>query len=78
MWLIVTLCPSSISLPFFLLNPLEYSSILFNPFAVVLFRSREHAICGPQPGYVRAHIESKSHDIYIVIIRNKNLLILNL
>lgn len=27
--------------------------------AVVLFRSREHENCGPQPGYVRAHIESK-------------------
>ncbi|PON94693.1 Rho GTPase activating protein [Trema orientale] len=26
---------------------------------VVLFRSREHENCGPQPGYVRAHIESK-------------------
>lgn len=29
--------------------------------AVVLFRSREHENCGPQPGYVRAHIESKSY-----------------
>lgn len=27
--------------------------------AVVLFCSREHENCGPQPGYVRAHIESK-------------------
>lgn len=27
--------------------------------AVVLFRSREHEHCGPQPGYVRAHIESQ-------------------
>lgn len=27
--------------------------------AVVLFRSREHENCGPQPGYVRAHIESE-------------------
>lgn len=26
--------------------------------AVVLFRSREHENCGPQPGYVRAHVES--------------------
>nr|GMD98353.1 protein ENHANCED DISEASE RESISTANCE 2-like isoform X1 [Ipomoea batatas] len=26
---------------------------------VVLFRSREHGSCGRQPGYVRAHIESK-------------------
>ena len=26
---------------------------------VVLFRSREHANCGPQPGFVRAHLESK-------------------
>ncbi|CAN6486988.1 unnamed protein product [Victoria cruziana] len=25
---------------------------------VVLFRSREHPNCGPQPGFVRAHIES--------------------
>ena len=28
-------------------------------YAVVLFRSREHENCGPQPGYVRAHIESR-------------------
>lgn len=28
-------------------------------FPVVLFRSREHENCGPQPGYVRAHIESQ-------------------
>lgn len=27
--------------------------------AVVLFRSREHENCSPQPGCVRAHIESK-------------------
>ena len=27
--------------------------------AVVLFCSREHENCGPQPGYVGAHIESK-------------------
>jgi len=25
---------------------------------VVLFRSREHENCGPQPGCVRAHLES--------------------
>lgn len=30
-------------------------------FAVVLFRSREHENCGPQPGCVRAHIESKTN-----------------
>lgn len=28
-------------------------------FVVVLYRSREHESCGRQPGYVRAHIESK-------------------
>lgn len=32
---------------------------IFLPLAVVLFRSREHYNCGPQPGCVRAHIESK-------------------
>lgn len=31
----------------------------FGSCAVVLFRSREHENCGPQPGYVRAHVESK-------------------
>ncbi|XP_058103831.1 protein ENHANCED DISEASE RESISTANCE 2-like isoform X2 [Magnolia sinica] len=30
---------------------------------VVLFRSREHANCGPQPGFVRAHIESGGFNI---------------
>ena len=32
---------------------------VFLLYAVVLFRSREHDNCGPQPGCVRAHIESK-------------------
>lgn len=35
--------------------------------AVVLFRSREHENCGPQPGYVRAHIESKLISSLLVI-----------
>ncbi|GLT80640.1 hypothetical protein SLA2020_520700 [Shorea laevis] len=30
---------------------------------VVLFRSREHQNCGPQPGYVRAHLESGGFNI---------------
>ncbi|KAH6760887.1 ENHANCED DISEASE RESISTANCE 2 [Perilla frutescens var. hirtella] len=30
---------------------------------VVLFRSREHENCGPQPGFVRAHIESGGYNI---------------
>ncbi|KAL6322997.1 hypothetical protein AAG906_023614 [Vitis piasezkii] len=30
---------------------------------VVLFRSREHEHCGPQPGFVRAHIESGGFNI---------------
>ncbi|KAJ8754358.1 hypothetical protein K2173_002809 [Erythroxylum novogranatense] len=30
---------------------------------VVLFRSREHENCGPQPGYVRAHLESGGFNI---------------
>lgn len=35
--------------------------------AVVLFRSREHENCGPQPGYIRAHIESKfSHPLLLM------------
>lgn len=32
-------------------------------YAVVLFCSREHENCGPQPGFVRAHIESKSTEL---------------
>ncbi|KMZ74937.1 hypothetical protein ZOSMA_120G00270 [Zostera marina] len=30
---------------------------------VVLFRSREHVDCGPQPGFVRAHVESGGFNI---------------
>lgn len=30
-------------------------------YAVVLLQSREHANCGHQPGFVRAHIESTFH-----------------
>ena len=39
----------------------SFCCLFFNyfPFAVVLFQSREHENCGPQPGFVRAHIESK-------------------
>lgn len=33
--------------------------------AVVLFQSREHENCGPQPGYVRAHVESMCHKSYL-------------
>ncbi|GER56245.1 enhanced disease resistance 2 [Striga asiatica] len=37
---------------------------------VVLFRSREHMNCGPQPGFVRAHIESKFiFQCYYVTVR---------
>lgn len=32
--------------------------------AVVLFRSREHENCGPQPGFVRAHIESNLQIVF--------------
>lgn len=31
---------------------------------VVLFQSREHQNCGPQPGFVRAHIESGGFNIF--------------
>jgi len=34
-------------------------ALMFLLLAVVLFRSREHENCSPQPGCVRAHIESK-------------------
>lgn len=37
---------------------------------VVLFRSREHDNCGPQPGYVRAHIESGGYNISPLKPRN--------
>ncbi|BFG30834.1 hypothetical protein CerSpe_171090 [Prunus speciosa] len=37
---------------------------------VVLFRSREHENCGPQPGHVRAHIESGGFNISPLKPRN--------
>ena len=37
-------------------NPV--SEICFNYLAVILFQSQEHVNCPPQPGCVRAHIES--------------------
>ncbi|KAG4134681.1 hypothetical protein ERO13_D08G172300v2 [Gossypium hirsutum] len=37
---------------------------------VVLFRSREHENCGPQPGYVRAHVESGGFNISPLKSRN--------
>ncbi|KAL1552709.1 Protein ENHANCED DISEASE RESISTANCE 2 [Salvia divinorum] len=37
---------------------------------VVLFRSREHENCGPQPGFVRAHIESGGYNISPLKPRN--------
>ncbi|XP_028759478.1 protein ENHANCED DISEASE RESISTANCE 2 isoform X2 [Neltuma alba] len=37
---------------------------------VVLFRSREHENCGPQPGWVRAHIESGGFNISPLKPRN--------
>ncbi|KAK6158504.1 hypothetical protein DH2020_005818 [Rehmannia glutinosa] len=37
---------------------------------VVLFRSREHENCGPQPGFVRAHIESGGFNISPMKPRN--------
>ncbi|CAK7356013.1 unnamed protein product [Dovyalis caffra] len=37
---------------------------------VVLFRSRVHENCGPQPGYVRAHIESGGFNISPLKPRN--------
>ncbi|XP_050906119.1 protein ENHANCED DISEASE RESISTANCE 2 isoform X2 [Lathyrus oleraceus] len=37
---------------------------------VVLFRSREHYNCGPQPGCVRAHIESGGYNISPLKPRN--------
>lgn len=32
---------------------------LYSYYVVVVFRSREHENCGPQPGCVRAHVESE-------------------
>jgi hypothetical protein len=40
------------------------------PFAVVLFQSREHPNCGPQPGFVRAQIESGGFNISPLKSRN--------
>ncbi|KAI4314550.1 hypothetical protein L6164_027446 [Bauhinia variegata] len=37
---------------------------------VVLFRSRDHENCGPEPGYVRAHIESGGFNISPLKPRN--------
>nr|ACF87490.1 unknown [Zea mays] len=37
---------------------------------VVLFQSREHQNCGPQPGFVRAHIESGGFNISPLKSRN--------
>ncbi|KAB2088478.1 hypothetical protein ERO13_A03G000016v2 [Gossypium hirsutum] len=37
---------------------------------VVLFRSREHENCGPQPGHVRAHVESGGFNISPMKSRN--------
>lgn len=37
---------------------------------VVLFRSREHENCGPQPGFVRAHVESGGFNISPLKPRN--------
>lgn len=45
-------------LKFWLIGVYKFSIVVFHG-AVVLFRSREHENCGPQPGYVRAHIESE-------------------
>lgn len=45
-------------LKFWLIGVWKFSIGAFHG-AVVLFRSREHENCGPQPGYVRAHIESE-------------------
>jgi hypothetical protein len=39
------------------MSPIDGCIVLFSS-AVVLFQSREHPNCGPQPGFVRAHIES--------------------
>ncbi|RVW61994.1 Protein enhanced disease resistance 2-like [Vitis vinifera] len=37
---------------------------------VLLFRSTEHENCGPQPGYVRAHLESGGFVFYPLKARN--------
>ncbi|KAG2550157.1 hypothetical protein PVAP13_9KG236900 [Panicum virgatum] len=39
-------------------------------YSVVLFQSREHPNCGPQPGFVRAHIESGGFNISPLKSRN--------
>ncbi|XP_065030192.1 protein ENHANCED DISEASE RESISTANCE 2-like isoform X2 [Musa acuminata AAA Group] len=41
--------------------------------AVVLFRSREHVNCSPQPGFVRAHVESGGFKISPLKTRNGRL-----
>ena len=57
----ITMMEAMVSVPLIssmLLSPLCNVSMHIFHSAVVLFRSREHAECGPQPGFVRAHIES--------------------
>ncbi|KAK9267056.1 hypothetical protein L1049_003605 [Liquidambar formosana] len=48
----------------------EISLFCFCYCAVVLFRSREHENCGPQPGFVRAHVESGGFNISPLKPRN--------
>ncbi|KAK6137242.1 hypothetical protein DH2020_029013 [Rehmannia glutinosa] len=49
---------------------LQCTSLHLCFYAVVLFRSREHENCGPQPGFVRAHIESGGFNISPMKPRN--------
>ncbi|OWM65011.1 hypothetical protein CDL15_Pgr028729 [Punica granatum] len=47
-----------------------FLGLLETDFKFVLFRSREHENCGPQPGYVRAHVESGGFNIAPLKSRN--------
>ncbi|AQK66288.1 Protein ENHANCED DISEASE RESISTANCE 2 [Zea mays] len=45
-------------------------AMMMEAMVVVLFQSREHQNCGPQPGFVRAHIESGGFNISPLKSRN--------
>lgn len=62
--LLVHIC-SEIDVLFLLLD-IHFLSFLL--FAVVLFCSREHENCGPLPGYVRAHIESRCYFFSLIML----------
>lgn len=75
-WKLWYVCPSFCSPWPFSPFRLNWISLVFFFFklcrgAVVLFRSREHENCGPQPGFVRAHIESNLQIVFFFMIQTE-------